>query len=118
LDRADFDMPSLDNLDGSDPEVLESLSESLAGTTISTDQMNDVQAVDISATRQWTCVILWRLTQSHGLFAAPSPERDASFYDPILIAKELLVAVSHMPRTAIEAHGPGMVCLILFCWLS
>jgi hypothetical protein len=74
--------------------------------------MNDVQAVDISVTRQWMRVILWRLTQSHGLFVAPSPERDASLYDPIQIAKEFLVAVSHMPRTAIEAHGPGLVCLI------
>jgi hypothetical protein len=62
LDRADFDMSSLDNLDASDPKTLESLSKSLAGTSIRTDQMNDVQAVDISVTRQWMRVILWRLT--------------------------------------------------------
>src|SRR3954470_16949856 len=101
LDRADFDM-SLDNLDASDPKMLESLSNSLARTTIQIDQMNDVQAVDISVTRQWMRVILWRLTQSHGLFAAPSPSQDASLYDPIQIAKEFLAAVSHMPSTAIE----------------
>lgn len=114
LDRADFDMSSFDHLDGSDPKMLEYLSENLAGTTISTNQMNDVQAVDISVTRQWMRVILWRLTQSHGLFAAPPPGRNASLYDPIQIAKEFLVAVSHMPSTAIEAHGPGLVCLMLF----
>jgi hypothetical protein len=114
LDRADFNMSSLDNLDASDPKMLESLSNSLARTTIQVDQMNDVQAVDISVTRQWMRVILWRLTQSHGLFAAPSPSQDASLYDPIQIAKEFLAAVSHMPNTAIEAHGPGLVCLLHF----
>jgi hypothetical protein len=118
LDKADFDMSSLDNLDASDPKMLETLSKSLAGATIQTDQMNDVQAVDISVTRQWMRVILWRLTQSHGLFAAPSPGRDASLYDPIQIAKEFLAVVSHMPSTAIEAHGPGLVCNLYLCSLS
>ena len=114
LDRADFNMSSLDNQDASDPKMLESLSNSLARTTIQVDQMNDVQAVDISVTRQWMRVILWRLTQSHGLFAAPSLSQDASLYDPIQIAKEFLAAVSHMPSTAIEAHGPGLVRLLHF----
>jgi hypothetical protein len=112
LDRADFDMSALDNLDASDPKMLESLSNSLARTTIHIDQMNDVQAVDISVTRQWMRVILWRLTQSHGLFAAATPNPDASLYGPTQIAKEFLAAVSHMPSRAIEAHGPGLVCLL------
>ena len=113
LDRADFDMSSLDsNRDASDPKLLESLSNSLAGAAIQTDQMSDVQAVDISVTRQWMRVILWRLTQSHGLFAAPSTIQNASLYDPVQIAKEFLATVSHIPSAAVEAHGPGLVCLI------
>ena len=119
LDRADFDMSALDNnQDASDPKILESLSNSLAGTSIQTDQMSDVQAVDISLTRQWMRVILWRLTQSHGLFAAPSPIQNASLYDPVQIAKEFLAMVSHIPSTAIEAHGPGLVCLMPFARCS
>lgn len=118
LDRADFDASSLDSLDASDPNMLKSLSESLAGTSIRTDQMNDVQAVDIAVTRQWMRVILWRLTQSHGLFAAPSPGYDASLYDPVQIARDFVAAVSHMPSTAIEAHGPGLVWLVPFRTLT
>ena len=112
LDRADFDMASLDNVDASDPKMLESLSQNLARAVIQTDEMNDIQAVDISVTRQWMRVILWRLTQSHGLFAAPFPIPNASLYDPVQIAKEFLAMISHIPSTAIEAHGPGLVGLV------
>ena len=112
LDRANFVMSSLGNLEASDPKKLESLSNDLAESAITTDQMNDVQAVDIIVTRQWMRVILWRLTQSHGLFPAPSLDQDASLYDPVQIARELLAMVSHVPHTAIEAHGPGLVCLM------
>lgn len=115
LDRADFNTSSLDNLDASDPKMLKSLSEGLAGHTLQTDQINDIQAVDIALTRQWMRVILWRLTQSHGLFATPSWRRDASLYEPIQIAKEFLAVVAHMPSTAIEAHGPGLVCVTHLC---
>ena len=108
LDNADFDISALGQSDASKSEALESARRQLDENRININQISDVQAVDISVTRQWMRVILWRLSESHGLLATSSGH-NSSLYDPIEIARELLAALANMPDTVVEAHGPGLV---------
>jgi hypothetical protein len=112
LDNADFDISALGQSDASKSEALESARRQLDENRININQISDVQAVDISVTRQWMRIILWRLSESHGLLARSSSGHSSSLYDPIEIARELLAALANMPDTVIEAHGPGLVSFV------
>lgn len=60
---------------------------------------NHVQNADIFVTRQWMRALLWRAGVRFGMSTSTNP---------FLIAKELVSFMSHLPKTAIEAHGPTL----------
>ncbi len=109
LDSQDFDLSKFSSHDPAQTEALTDFRSRLEDQAVEFQKMNDVQAVDISVTRQWMRIILWRLAESHGFFSHGVENTKALLNDPILIAKELLSTLSRFPNTAIEAHGPGLV---------
>ena len=109
LDRTIFDLSALDNVDPFTRNVLFSLQRTVANSAFEADQMNDIQAIDMAVTRQWMRVILWKLKQRHEALGASPLSTDSSWQSPIQIAKDFLTSVSHIPDTAIESHGPGLV---------
>jgi len=64
---------------------------------------------DITVTRQWMRVILWRLSASRGHFALTSSNRDGYQDNPIEIARESFLWPPTYPKPPFEAHGPGLV---------
>ena len=109
LDSQDFDLSRLPSQDEAQTEALTAFRSQLDDQAIEIHKMNDVQAVDISVTRQWMRIIVWRLAESHGFFSHGLENTRALLNDPVVIAKELLSKLSQFPSTAIEAHGPGLV---------
>lgn len=74
------------------------------------DHISDVQKADLCVTRHWMRMILWRVSAR----TVGSPYPSSSWWPtspafPVSVAKDLLNIVSQLPRTAIEAHGLGMV---------
>jgi hypothetical protein len=109
LDNADFDLSAATSPDRRSSDSLESARAKLSESMAVSSQMSDVQRADITVTRQWMRVILWRLSASRGHFALTSSSREGSQDNPIEIAREFLSVASNLPKTAIEAHGPGLV---------
>lgn len=72
-------------------------------------ETNDVQMADICVTTQWMQAILWRASMSCRSTLDSSQLQMSSLSHPIQIAKEFLETMSHLPSSAIEAHGPAMV---------
>ncbi|EAU34148.1 conserved hypothetical protein [Aspergillus terreus NIH2624] len=74
------------------------------------DHISDVQKADLCVTRHWMRMILWRVSAR----TVGSPYPSSSWWPtspafPVSVARDLLNIVSQLPRTAIEAHGLGMV---------
>lgn len=109
LDSQDFDLSKFPPQEMAHTEALTGFRSQLEEQAVELHRMNDVQAVDISVTRQWMRIILWRLAESHGFFSHGLENAKTLLNDPISIAKELLTTLSRFPNTAIEAHGPGLV---------
>jgi hypothetical protein len=86
------------------------LQHQLREASIQSRETNDVQMADICVTTQWMQVILWRASMSRRKSTLDSPKQQMiSLSHPIQIAKEFLETMSHLPSSAIEAHGPAMV---------
>ena len=90
-------------------ETLAAMHKNLEDDAIEPYRMNEMQALDISVTRQWMRVILWRLSQSHGFFSPDSGNTTSLLTDPISIAKEFLQNINQMPESIIKDHGPALV---------
>lgn len=73
------------------------------------ESINDVQTADICVTRQWMRAVLWKFSVDHGLLSSISADQVTSLSYPFQIAKEFLSMISHIPNSAIEAHGQGIV---------
>jgi hypothetical protein len=86
---------------------LYSLHQKLKEASLDWDSSNDVQRADICVTRQWMRAILWKASKNYERLNSRS--QIASLDHPIQIARDLLGAISHLPNTALEAHGPTMV---------
>lgn len=105
----------LDNQDDStsvvptQAEALVAMRKNLEEDAVEPYRMNEMQALDITVTRQWMRVILWRLYRSHGFFSQGSDATTRSLTDPISIAKELLQTVDRMTESAVKDHGPALV---------
>ncbi|ETS85653.1 hypothetical protein PFICI_03678 [Pestalotiopsis fici W106-1] len=97
LQNSDSD---LSNLTTTARGCLGLLQDHLQDNAIDYDSSNDVQKADIFVTRQWMRAVLWRAAVRFGVATMAS--------SPIRIAKEFLNFMSHLPKTAIEAHGPTM----------
>ncbi|KAF7523004.1 hypothetical protein G7054_g11950 [Neopestalotiopsis clavispora] len=97
LQNSDSD---LSNLTTTAQGCLGLLQDHLQDSAIDYDSSNDVQKADIFVTRQWMRAVLWRAAMRFGVATMAN--------SPIRIAKEFLNFMSHLPKTAIEAHGPTM----------
>ncbi|KAK0701461.1 hypothetical protein B0T21DRAFT_417171 [Apiosordaria backusii] len=85
-------------------EALRNLQKRLQEAHLETEnEANDIQKADISITRQWMQILIWRATQGKAYWTA-----NDSSTGPIQIAQELLNDISKLPNTALEAHGPGI----------
>ncbi|CAP61579.1 uncharacterized protein PODANS_4_1830 [Podospora anserina S mat+] len=88
-------------------EALRALQQRLQEARLETEKdANDIQKADISITRQWMQILIWRATQGHAYWS--SDDTSASLAGPIQIAQQLLDDISKLPKTALEAHGPGI----------
>lgn len=101
-----------DEVQGVDARFLRLLQENLQDGSALLDHISDVQKADLCVTRHWMRMILWKFSFKQGLQGSPSSQWPNSPSFPVLVAKELLNIVSQLPRTAIEAHGLGMVCAV------
>ncbi|KAK4463069.1 hypothetical protein QBC42DRAFT_345890 [Cladorrhinum samala] len=114
-----FDILQQDGLDsgadGSDPldlpashEVLGALQRRLQEVSVAEvgDEGSDVQKADICTTRQWMQILIWRAMLRSGYWGGGSTA--AAIAGPVQIAQQLLEDISRLPRTALEAHGPGL----------
>ncbi|KAK0653994.1 hypothetical protein QBC41DRAFT_288123 [Cercophora samala] len=99
-----------DDLGGSSSpnhEALRALQRRLQEAHLETENDgNDIQKADISITRQWMQILIWRATQGHAYWT--SNDASTNIAGPIQIAQQLLDDISKLPNTALEAHGPGI----------
>ena len=94
-----------------DTRFFEFLEGKLQDGSVLLDQISDVQKADLCVTRHWMRMILWKVSLKKPPLS-PSPNASSSSSFPVMVAKELLNIVSQLPRTAIEAHGLGMVSVL------
>ncbi|KAK4191024.1 major facilitator superfamily domain-containing protein [Podospora australis] len=90
-------------------EVLRALQKSLRDAHLGGEtEGNDIQKADISITRQWMQILIWRATQGHSYWRIGDNSSASVIASPIQIAQELLDDISKLPNAALEAHGPGI----------
>ena len=97
-----------------DARFFEFLEGKLQDGSIPLDQISDVQKADLCVTRHWMRMILWKVSSKRPV-SSPCSNKSSGSSFPVMVAKELLNIVSQLPRTAIEAHGLGMVSFLECC---
>lgn len=90
---------------------LQLLRRKLQEVSMDWELCNDVQKADICVTRQWMQAVLWKVSMRSGNVDGGGEDQMTSLSHPIQIAGEFLRVIEQLPNTAIEAHGPSMVCL-------
>ncbi|KAI2793412.1 hypothetical protein POX_b03467 [Penicillium oxalicum] len=86
-----------------------SLQRQLREAAFQLRETNDIQMADIWVTTQWMQAILWRASMSRRFATFDTPQQPVtSLSHPIQIAKDFLEAMSRLPSSALEAHGPAM----------
>jgi hypothetical protein len=78
------------------------------------DQICDVQRADLCVTRHWMRMLTWKALCGQRIQGSPSSQLSISPTFPLLVARDLVDAISRLPRTALQAHGFGMVRLLPF----
>lgn len=91
---------------------LEILQKRLQDIPVERESSNDIQRADICVTRSWMRAVLWRANMSRGRFSSLT-----DMASPVMIARDFLSVISGVPKVAIEAHGPSMVCCFSYCIL-
>lgn len=92
---------------------LYTLHTKLQEVSLDWDTSNEVQRADICVTRQWMRAVLWKASNNYERLNSGS--QITSLDHPIQIAREFLGFISQLPSTALEAHGPTMVCNQVYC---
>ncbi|CEL11304.1 hypothetical protein ASPCAL14407 [Aspergillus calidoustus] len=72
------------------------------------DQICDVQRADLCVTRHWMRMLTWKALCGQRIQGSPSSQLSISPTFPLLVARDLVDAISRLPRTALQAHGFGM----------
>ncbi len=74
---------------------------------------NELQRADITMTQQWMRIFLWQHALNvTNLSSRASQDEEFSFHFPARVAQNVLSNLSSLSRQSVEAHGPGMVCII------
>lgn len=76
------------------------------------DRASDVQRADLCVTRHWMRILAWKALSNSAAGASHVAELHLSPVFPLLVARDLVSVVCRLPRTALQAHGLGMVRLI------
>jgi len=69
---------------------------------------NALQRADISVTRHWMRLMLWKTAMSHIKMVTDQSGSLESISFPLHIARDLVASVSDFSIDVLEAHGPGM----------
>ena len=109
LQQTEGGLSSIGELETASRQCLESLRKRLQNTPLEHSPSNDVQRADICVTRQWMLAKIWTATQGGTRISKTQSQSDSEL-NPIVIAQDFLKGISALPKAAIEAHGPTMVC--------
>lgn len=73
-------------------------------------EANNIQQVDIYATRHWIRALAWKLSVQSGFVASNgvNGRKEMSMLYPHQIAVDMLLEAGHIHPTVFEVHGPGM----------
>jgi hypothetical protein len=104
-----MDLPSLVRAIEVDQRLLERLQHKLQDVSADLHSVRDVQRADIYVTQHWMKMILWKLCLKNLQDTFCSPNEAMSVAFPLKSALEFVNTISRLPRSAIEAHGFGMV---------
>ncbi|KAF7719092.1 Fungal Zn(2)-Cys(6) binuclear cluster domain-containing protein [Penicillium ucsense] len=98
-----------DSLYNINRSTFSSLQSQLREAAFQLRETNDIQMADIWVTTQWMQAMLWRASMSRRFASLDLPQQQISnLSHPIQIAKDFLEAISRLPSSALEAHGPAM----------
>jgi hypothetical protein len=111
LQDSDAGIFGLGDIESPNRTCLDLLQRQLGEIPVESESINDIQTADICVTRQWMRAVLWKFSVNHGLLSSASADQAASLYYPLQIAREFLSMISHIPNSAIEVHGQGIVSI-------
>ncbi|KAL2786249.1 fungal-specific transcription factor domain-containing protein [Aspergillus keveii] len=72
------------------------------------EQICDVQRADLCVTRHWMRMLTWKALYGQMIQGPSASQLSISPMFPLLVARDLVDAISRLPRTALQAHGFGM----------
>jgi hypothetical protein len=75
---------------------------------------NELQRADISMTQQWMRIFLWQHALNVTNLSSMNNDNEFSFSFPAQVAQNVLSNLSSLSQQSVEAHGPGMVCVLPF----
>ncbi|KAL2871711.1 Zn(II)2Cys6 transcription factor [Aspergillus lucknowensis] len=96
-----------------DPSVYDILQDKFREGPSALDQVCDVQRADLCVTRHWMRMLTWKVLSAQSRRGYLSAQCSISPAYPLLVARDLVDAVCHLPRTALQAHGFGMQLKLL-----
>ncbi|KAJ0413758.1 fungal-specific transcription factor domain-containing protein [Aspergillus carlsbadensis] len=91
-----------------EPTAYDILQDSFRDGSNGLDQICDVQRADLCVTRHWMRMLTWKALCGQRIQESSSPQWSISPMFPLLVARDLVDAISRLPRTALQAHGFGM----------
>lgn len=89
-------------------QSLSAIDRQLENTDVLSPSHNALQHADLSVTRQWMRLLLWKLAIPVVPMVTTAPEQLNSMLFPATAARQLLSTTSDIPLDILEAHGPGM----------
>ncbi|KAL3467003.1 fungal-specific transcription factor domain-containing protein [Aspergillus heterothallicus] len=91
-----------------EPTVYDILQDKFRDGSSGLDQICDVQRADLCVTRHWMRILTWKALFGQRIRGSAPSQWSISPAFPLLVARDLVSAVSRLPRTALQAHGFGM----------
>lgn len=65
--------------------------------------------LDVSISRHWLEVLLWKISAKQGYLTLGSAEEFHNLQFPIRLAREVVMTTSRASQAALDSHGIGMV---------
>ncbi|KAK5146749.1 hypothetical protein LTR04_000981, partial [Oleoguttula sp. CCFEE 6159] len=98
---------------GHSRETLAALHQQLQQIPPLPRQYNDLQRADVSITQQWMRLMFWKLSMSHIVLSMDPADGSQSFTFPVQVARDVLSNMTTFSMDTLEAHGQGMVTILL-----
>ncbi|KAL4879950.1 fungal-specific transcription factor domain-containing protein [Aspergillus karnatakaensis] len=100
--------PPLESPGTSDPTFHDILQDRFRDGPGALGRVSDVQRADLCVTRHWMRILTWKALSHQSMRGSHAPPLHLSPSFPLTVARDLVNAVSRLPRTALLAHGLGM----------